>query len=827
MSDNWTNRPASVSHVGKRETQITGHWGGTSLRLAWLLAMLATLMFEIAAADGDRPAWLTALIVLFEALFAIALSSICWRFDQATHALIASRLIRVLCLATAPYVIEVVVRISTGSMLPLELLLLSYFRNAVLALAVFAYREDSRRWCCAFSMYLAIFCSALSSQSWILGLTVVFAIAGVWWLMTTYWESLQHSLVATSQRHMPRRWIIAVPLLLLLLAAVAVPVAGTPVHALWGFMPSSGGTDRYSESARQGVGDGDALVAGTDNIQSFAPIEDAPFLTSHDPSLYDLFDDSYNEPIKPQKSDRAIALPSELALNRPQERHPAESKLAGKEFSTLRKAGPPKRSEVGNRDSAALLYVKGRVPLHLKLEIFDLYDGIEWSPEPLPTGQGDLRMQTLNGRPWLRTPVGSALEMYGIPESHALKIIRLDTNRVPSPTQFLGVHVDKLDRADFYHWAQSDIVRMDRDKLPSLTVMHVQSRVPDERLVPGAYLFLQGGGANHRSLANDTESKRIRELAQLWVQDVAPGWEQVRAITGHLRTEYTHDRESKPPSDCQHTVSHFLFESRSGPDYLFASATVLLLRSLGYSARLVSGFYAEPSRYDVRSRQTAVLNNDVHFWAEVRVGLCDWIPVEPTPGYELLPPPLTTGEQLLAAMYSAWGYIIDHIMILTAGVALLFFLIGTRMAASDLMATFAWWVVPVSGERDMVRRTMWLMNRRIRSVGFSRPEGVTESRWLRLLASFENGDEHSPFQQLANLADWAAFAPEFVPPPSTDCMAICRNCVRGWPRHQMVELKTIGQSVGMSSRAAELLQNTGLLHALLHEGACLSKGIVG
>ena len=47
--------------------------------------------------------------------------------------------------------------------------------------------------------------------------------------------------------------------------------------------------------ARDGIGNGDILVAGLDNIRSFAPIENAPFAASHDPTLYDVFDDSYNE----------------------------------------------------------------------------------------------------------------------------------------------------------------------------------------------------------------------------------------------------------------------------------------------------------------------------------------------------------------------------------------------------------------------------------------------------------------------------------------------------------------------------------------------------
>jgi protein-glutamine gamma-glutamyltransferase len=62
-------------------------------------------------------------------------------------------------------------------------------------------------------------------------------------------------------------------------------------------MPSSGGNQQYDEAARSGVGDGDALAAGTENIRSFAPIENAPFLNSHEQTLYDVFDEMYDEPV--------------------------------------------------------------------------------------------------------------------------------------------------------------------------------------------------------------------------------------------------------------------------------------------------------------------------------------------------------------------------------------------------------------------------------------------------------------------------------------------------------------------------------------------------
>ena len=754
-----------------------------SYRLACLLALLATLTLEVAAADGDRPAWTIALTVAIEAGIAGVLGLLAWRFDPATDAAAKSRMIWILCLATAPFIAEILFRSAMNTMLPLELLLLAYFRNGVLVLAAFSYRDDCQKMCCSLSTFLTIFASAVSSQLWLHGLVVVYAIAGIWWLMGSYWESLQGRLAATSKREMSRRWLIALPLIVVLMLVV-LPVAATQTHALRGFMPSSGGTDWYSESARSGVGDGDNLVAGTENIQSFAPIENAPFLSSHEPSLYDLFDDMYNEPVKIQKVDRSIALSREFTVKQ-KEHHLAESKLAGKQFSTLRKLGEPKQGKVGNRDSNALLYVKGRVPLHLKLEVFDQYDGIEWFPESLAETNPKLTIESLNDRPWLRFPRMRALEIYAAPELHALKINRLDTNRIPSPTELLGIHIDKLDREDFYAWAQPGIVRMDRDKLPSLTVMHLQSRVVDERLISRSLVHLSGGSSNYRQSGSDERSQRVREMAEEWSNEAAQGWPQVQAIITRLRQDYVLDRDARPPADCDHTVADFLFESHRGPDYQFASAVVMLLRSLGYSARLVSGFYVEPDRYEVRSQHTPVLQEDVHFWAEVFAGGDNWIPIEPTPGYELLKPPPTLIEQLHATAVAALIFLLSNALLITLNLAMVTWLFVQRRFLADQVATAMWRWLPVHDERRFVMQTLRLLDHRCRRAGRTRPCSTTATRWLKRIAESGDGADRKRLEEFTQLAEWAAFAPSGTAAPCPAPRDVCHQAVQVWSWKRM------------------------------------------
>ena len=118
-----------------------------------------------------------------------------------------------------------------------------------------------------------------------------------------------------------------------------------------------------------------------------------------------------------------------------------------------------------------------------------------------------------------------------------------------------------------------------------------------------------------------------------------------------LRQGYAHDRSATAPAGCTDVVAEFLLRSRRGPDYLFASAAAVLLRSLGYPTRVVSGLYAAPGRYDPRTRHTPVTGDDVHFWAEVRLPDGLWVAVEPTPGYELMPPVRPWSERIARALW--------------------------------------------------------------------------------------------------------------------------------------------------------------------------------
>lgn len=85
----------------------------------------------------------------------------------------------------------------------------------------------------------------------------------------------------------------------------------------------------------------------------------------------------------------------------------------------------------------------------------------------------------------------------------------------------------------------------------------------------------------------------------------------------------------KSVSDASSFLEYFLLESREGYCAHFASAFVLLARSMGLPARYVQG-YLVPTK---GKTQTIVTSDMAHAWPEVWLSGIGWITFEPTPGY--------------------------------------------------------------------------------------------------------------------------------------------------------------------------------------------------
>lgn len=618
---------------------------------------------------------------------------------------------------------------------PLEVLLICGFRNVALVLAAFSVWSRVERLGGAASLFLMLFAVMAGDDPFLYFVLFAFTLIGSWWLMSRYWNSLAGRMADETRSNRPLRWFVVLPVLMVA-TVLLVPLSGrTATEALPGVLSSSGGTGEFSPYARSGVGNGDMLVAGTKDVQSFAPIDDAPFMDSEKPSLFDVYNEVYDEPTKPRDQDRAIALPPQVLQDI--HRHLADSKQAGREFSTLRKSTAKRRSRVENRDTDALFFVAGRTPLHLRLEVYATFDGITWYPDSTPGPTTPLTMRTIDDQPWLdliptKTTRNRESELLlATPETHALKIAQLETNRIPSPPELLGVHINSVDRVDMFDWAADGVLKMHRRKLPSMTVIHVLSRAFDLAGLEDASAPATGM-IRHRQLPESFHVQQIGRLAKRWTEGSGYGWPRILRIIERLRTDFEHDHDAKPPADVISPVSHFL-KTRRGPDYQFATAAALMIRSLGYPARVVSGFYVRPDKYDSRSRHTPVHAEDAHFWVEVYHSDGVWVPLEPTPGYELLGPPPGLWEVVETTVVGVGVWLADHRWFVLAMIVTGCVLWRFRRRLTD-GCELAWWRLrPFRTPQAELIATWNLMERRWRRYGHTRPVGLTATRWLECI----------------------------------------------------------------------------------------------
>jgi hypothetical protein len=125
-----------------------------------------------------------------------------------------------------------------------------------------------------------------------------------------------------------------------------------------------------------------------------------------------------------------------------------------------------------------------------------------------------------------------------------------------------------------------------------------------------------------------TLPRRVRTLAERITRDEPTTYDKVRAIETWLARNYEYSIDSPVPPPGQDAVDHFLFETDVGFCEQFASATIVMLRSLGIPARMVAG-YAVGTRNPFTGYYE-LKNSDAHTWVDVWFPKVGWYEFDPT-----------------------------------------------------------------------------------------------------------------------------------------------------------------------------------------------------
>lgn len=120
---------------------------------------------------------------------------------------------------------------------------------------------------------------------------------------------------------------------------------------------------------------------------------------------------------------------------------------------------------------------------------------------------------------------------------------------------------------------------------------------------------------------------RVVELARQVTQDGAAPYDQALALEAFLR-QFPYDLAIAPAPPGRDVVDYFLFDAQAGYCDYYASAMVVMARSVGIPARLAVGYAT--GDYDANERSFVVREHDAHSWPELYFPQVGWVRFEPT-----------------------------------------------------------------------------------------------------------------------------------------------------------------------------------------------------
>ena len=131
-------------------------------------------------------------------------------------------------------------------------------------------------------------------------------------------------------------------------------------------------------------------------------------------------------------------------------------------------------------------------------------------------------------------------------------------------------------------------------------------------------------------LDSSAVSDRARALAEEITSDCGSDYEKLLAIAAYLQENYTYTLRPGQVPEGEDFLDWLLFEGREGYCTWYATAAVLMARSVGVPARYVQGYRAAlPGKVF-----TKLDPGDAHAWCEGYIQGYGWVTVEATPGLE-------------------------------------------------------------------------------------------------------------------------------------------------------------------------------------------------
>ena len=162
------------------------------------------------------------------------------------------------------------------------------------------------------------------------------------------------------------------------------------------------------------------------------------------------------------------------------------------------------------------------------------------------------------------------------------------------------------------------------------------NRVERERLADFAKKYYLQLPENLKAVTEDFADYLEKEdnLLERYRKGTANESDIIKAVKNYIMKDTTYTLSpGKTPSD-RDTVEYFLMENKKGYCTYYATAAVLLLRSVGIPARYVEGMYVpkEVMAECTDGKEISVVDKNAHAWVEVYTDNYGFVPLEVTPG---------------------------------------------------------------------------------------------------------------------------------------------------------------------------------------------------
>jgi len=139
---------------------------------------------------------------------------------------------------------------------------------------------------------------------------------------------------------------------------------------------------------------------------------------------------------------------------------------------------------------------------------------------------------------------------------------------------------------------------------------------------------------------------RLKALAERITAPSKTPYDKAQAITSYLRNEIEYQAKiTEAPARGQDPLLWVLFEHKQGFCMYYASAEVLMLRTIGIPARMAVGF--AQGTYDEEQGRYKVARLNSHAWPEVYFPRIGWIEFEPTASQDPIERPLEVRDASL------------------------------------------------------------------------------------------------------------------------------------------------------------------------------------